>query len=64
MLFSQRAGIKPIKNTIQINSMDNDLKVGLWSALVMHYFDKVQYTSGYYISKNTNVDIYNLCRDL
>ena len=31
--FSQRKGIKPIKNVIQIDSMDNDLRNKLWNAL-------------------------------
>jgi len=38
MLFSQREGIKPLKKEIQLNSMDNDLKNGLWDALVVYYF--------------------------
>jgi hypothetical protein len=30
-LFSQREGLKPLKQTIQIDSVDEDLKNGLWS---------------------------------
>jgi hypothetical protein len=35
--FSQRNGFKPIKNSLQINSMDNDLKTGLWNAFYEVY---------------------------
>jgi len=34
-------GLKPIKNIIQIDSMDNDLKVGLWNAAQLFYWDTV-----------------------
>lgn len=47
-LFSQRKGIKPVKNTIQIESMDEDLRNRLWDALTIFYWDKV---SSQFISK-------------
>lgn len=31
MSFSQRMGIKPVKDTIQINSMDDNLRTSLWN---------------------------------
>jgi len=31
--FSQRMGFKPVKNIIQINSMDMELKNALWNDL-------------------------------
>lgn len=33
MLFSYRQGLKPVKNRIQTDSMDDDLRNGLWNAL-------------------------------
>ncbi|MEA2075263.1 MAG: hypothetical protein U9O85_05970 [Euryarchaeota archaeon] len=37
-LFSQRKGIKPIKSTIQSDSMDNELRNGLWNGLYVLYW--------------------------
>ena len=31
MLFSQRKGLKPVKKEIQIDNMDDDLRIGLWN---------------------------------
>lgn len=41
MLFSQREGIKPVK-PFQTDSMDNELKNGLWNTLKIFYWDKIQ----------------------
>jgi len=41
MRFSQRKGIKPVKSKIQIDSMDNDLRIGLWNVLTAFYWDKI-----------------------
>lgn len=40
-LFSQRNGFKPIKDTIQIESIDTDLRNRLWDGLQLYYWDKV-----------------------
>lgn len=42
MLFSQREGIKPGKGVIQINSVDGDLRNGLWNALTLCYWDYME----------------------
>jgi hypothetical protein len=39
--FSQRKGIKPVKNVIQIDSIDNDLRNRLWDALSIFYWSKI-----------------------
>jgi len=39
-LFSQRRDIKPVKNVIQIESMDNDLRNRLWNSL-LEYLNNV-----------------------
>ena len=41
MSFSQRQGIKPIKNIIQIDSMDDDLRNSLWNLLKIYYFNSI-----------------------
>ncbi|MBE9594508.1 MAG: hypothetical protein IMF19_13640, partial [Proteobacteria bacterium] len=33
MLFSQRKGITPVKSVLQTDSMDEDLRNGLWNVL-------------------------------
>jgi hypothetical protein len=38
-LFSQRKGLKPVKSVMQVDSMDDDLRNGLWNALVLHYLN-------------------------
>jgi hypothetical protein len=43
-LFSQRHGYKPVKNVIQLDSMDSDLRNGLWNALDMYYWSKAGHT--------------------
>lgn len=40
ILFSQRKGLKPIKSVMQVDSMDNELRNGLWNAL-SYYWDKM-----------------------
>jgi hypothetical protein len=39
--FSQRKGLKPIRETFQQNSMDNDLRIGLWNASFEIYWESV-----------------------
>lgn len=36
MLFSQRMGFKPIRSIIQVESLDEELRNGLWDALQVH----------------------------
>lgn len=40
-LFSQRHDFKPVKKVIQVDSMDEELRNGLWNALHVFYWDKV-----------------------
>lgn len=39
--FSERHGVKPIKQAIQIDGMDHDLRNGLWNAVALHFFDPI-----------------------
>jgi hypothetical protein len=41
MRFSERMGFKPIKNIIQIDSMDTELRNSLWNALVIFYWEHI-----------------------
>ena len=41
-LFSQRKGLKPVKNIMQVDSMDEDLRNGLWNALTIFYWNKMK----------------------
>lgn len=36
-LFSESHGFKPVKNIMQIDSIDNELRVGLWNAVYSFY---------------------------
>ena len=40
MLFSQRKGIK-VKNVLQVDSMDNELRTRLWNTLTIFYWEGV-----------------------
>ncbi|MFH2043501.1 MAG: hypothetical protein ABIJ35_13365, partial [Acidobacteriota bacterium] len=40
-LFSERTGIKPLKQIIQVDGIDTDLRNKLWSALYGCYWVRV-----------------------
>jgi hypothetical protein len=46
MLFSERIGVQPLKTLIQVDSIDDDLRNGLWNALNLHCFSKIDYITG------------------
>jgi len=55
--FSQRKGLKPVKSVIQVDSMDEDLRNGLWNTLFLFYWDllnskKYGYLISYYEEMN------------
>jgi len=39
LTFSQRIGVTPIRQTVQTDSMDNDLRTGLWNVFFLLIFD-------------------------
>ncbi len=45
--FSERYGHEPIRESFQIESMDEPLRNGLWSLLKIHCWNHVEYSSGY-----------------
>ena len=50
--FSQKYGYKPIKNIVQVEAVDDDLRIGLWNKLDSYYWSKVD--SSYYLTSNPN----------
>lgn len=56
MRFSERYGHKPVREIIQIESIDEPLRNGIWSLLKVHCWDHVRYSQGmyggYYLSSN------------
>lgn len=42
-LFSHRHGLKPVKNVIQIDSIDTDLQNRLWNSLKIYYWDLIMH---------------------
>jgi len=42
-MFSQRMGITPLEKAIQLDSMDDELRYGLWNVLQVCFWDQDQY---------------------
>ena len=59
MNFSQRRGLKPIRATIQKESIDDELRTALWNDLTIYYFREV--ANSYY---DTRTDLVNLLKRL
>jgi len=57
--FSQRKGLKPIKNVMQVDSMDNDLRNGLWNALSIFYLNRIEANvyGEWYLANDRDVEI-------
>jgi len=58
-MFSQREGFKPIKSVMQVDSMDSELRNGLWDALTISYWGQV---NGEWVSAYE--EIYFFCKSL
>lgn len=52
-LFSHRKGLRPVRTTLQVDSMDEGLWNRLWNALTLFYWRKVK---GAWLSENENVN--------
>lgn len=50
--FSQRYGYKPIKNIVQVEAVDNDLRIGLWNKLDSYYWSRV--ANGWALTSDPN----------
>ena len=65
MTFSERYGYKPIRNVIQIDSMDDPLRNGLWSILDILIFQHVDNSSHEFaLVMNINKPVKVLCQRL
>jgi len=68
MRFSQRYGLMPLKNTVQTDSIDDELRNALWSCLQIHFWDRVKARHGvfpgYYLSDRQNEEFCILCKKL
>jgi hypothetical protein len=60
-LLSQRQGLKPIKSVIQIESMDEDLRNGIWNALSIYYWKEVKAAPYLYLGQ-TEPQMFRLLR--
>ena len=68
--FSQRQGLRPVRDSIQVESMDDDLRNGLWNVLQIYCWDHVHQVSttgygggsGYYLRRNE--EHHTLCHRL
>jgi len=63
MRFSERRGIKPIKNVILTGGMDDDLRNGLWNALDLFCWEEVIARYGYNYHECDEI-ISRLCRSI
>lgn len=64
MRFSERYGHKPVREAIQIESMDEPLRNGLWNRLTLHCWNRIKvnpYTDTYYLSDRSNHNVKLLC---
>lgn len=53
--FSQRKGLKPIKSIVQVDSIDGELRNGLWNALQVFYWEKAR--GAYRVSDRVNLSL-------
>jgi hypothetical protein len=68
MKFSQRYGYKPIKEAIQLESIDDETRNTLWTALSIHYWKTIVFDSALYprlrLSYYDNKELQLLCQYL
>jgi hypothetical protein len=64
MRFSERYGYRPVREVIQIDSIDEELKNGLWSVLEVQIWDNVgsNYDCSTTLSGNPEIKIF--CQQL
>lgn len=57
--FSQRKGFKPIKKVMQVDSIDDDLRNGLWNALSIFYWNRIKANvyEDWYLANDRDVEI-------
>lgn len=60
-LFSQRQGLKPTRLDVQIKDIDADLRIKIWNALQIYYWDEV---SGNDLADSSNSATYGYLKGL
>jgi len=55
--FSQRMGLKPVKDLIQKDGIDDDLRIGLWNTLQLSYWPHKDYDTKIY-SESRNLKLF------
>jgi hypothetical protein len=55
MLFSKRKGFSPVKDTIQKDAMDDALRHGLWNALHLCLWERIEYNHYNHTFQSSNV---------
>jgi len=61
-LFSQRKGVRPIQKVLQRDSMDDELRNRLWSALKLTVLDKWEGPTAYAYQDPNSREVHNLFR--
>ena len=57
MRFSERYGYKPIREIIQKESMDDDLKNGLWNVLHSYIWNRIEHGRNQsLLTNNSNIN--------
>lgn len=68
MRFSERYGLKKVREVVQIDSIDEPLRNALWSLLKIHVWDHAEYSGGmypgYYLSNGANRELKGLCEEI
>jgi len=66
MKFSERYGYKPVRNAIQFESIDEELRNGIWNLLLTHYWDKMEweYMHGYSQSSKETIALNHLIQEI
>ena len=68
MPFSERYGYKPVREIVQIDSVDEPLRNGLWNLLQVYVWDYAKASggmyAGYHLSDHGNEDLRQLCHAL
>ncbi len=60
--FSQRRGLKPVRETIQVDSLDEETRNALWNVM-LPFLRQVQYSDVVTVGKDIWVDLYHEAAD-
>ena len=61
MRFSQRYGYSPVRNVVQLESMDDDLRNSLWNVLEVHCWKPLLWESFDRLTPSANKDRHDFC---